>query len=118
MKIVLGVALIASALTEFLAAAALIGGPAGIQAAGMGELWSMHYGFAVLAIASISIWIWPHRYDRKTVTPALLTLMVFHIGLCLSLMLAGDQAVGMIIHGILALLFITLLVKRASFTAQ
>jgi len=117
-KIVLMIALVLNALAELLAATTLIGGPAGIQAAGSGEMWSMHYGFAALAIASLSIWIWPHRYNLRVVTPALLTLSVFHTGLCLSLTLAGDQPQGMVLHAVLAVLFVTLLATRKVFASS
>ncbi len=114
-KILLSVTLVLSALTVLLAAVTLIGGPTGIQAAGAGEMWSMHYGFAALAIASCSIWIWPHRSDLQAVTPILLTLLVFHAGVCLSLVLAGDQPVGAVIHATLTLLLIVLVFRRKSF---
>lgn len=75
----------------------------------------MHYGFAALAIASISIWIWPRRHNLEAVTPALLTLIVFHVGLCGSLTLAGDQFVGSVIHAVLALSFAILFVRRGTY---
>jgi hypothetical protein len=76
----------------------------------------MHYGFAALAIGSISVWIWSRRHNFQAVTPALLTLIVFHVGLCCSLTLAGDQFVGSVIHGVLALLFVILFVRRGTYT--
>lgn len=118
MHIVLSIALILNALTEILAAASLIGGPEGISAAGAGQMWSMHYGFAALAIASISIWIWPQRYNRHAVTPALLTLIVFHIGLCCSLTLAGDQFGGSVIHGVFVVVFVLLFATRGSYVTD
>ena len=55
MKILFTVVLVLNFLTETLAAVSLIGGPEGIAAAGKGGMWSMHYGFAALAIASASL---------------------------------------------------------------
>lgn len=115
MKILLNSLLILNALTEGLAAATLIGGPGGLSAAGAGQMWSMHYGFAALAIASISIWVWPHRHRLQPITTALGTLLVFHTGLCASLALAGDQAAGMATHGLLALLCVILFLQRRAF---
>jgi len=115
MNILLNLLLILNALTEGLAAAGLIGGPDGISAAGAGQMWSMHYGFAALAIASISIWVWPHRHQLQPITIALGTLLVFHTGLCASLALAGDQAAGMAAHGLLAIMCVILFVQRRAF---
>ena len=47
MKILFNVVLILSFLFEALASVSLITGPEGISAAGSGNQWSMHYGFAV-----------------------------------------------------------------------
>ena len=112
MRILLMVALVLHLLMELMAAAALIGGPEGITNAGAGNMWSMHYGFAALAIASISVWVWPRRSDLGVVTLALCILLVFHYGLVLSLFLAGDQMGGMIGHAVLAVLFTILFVGR------
>ena len=100
-------------LTESLAATTLIGGPDGIAAAGKGGMWSMHYGFAALAMASVSLWIWPNRRNLKAVTAVLGVLSTFHTGLFISLTLAGDQQVGQIIHGVMAVLCIVLFTLRA-----
>jgi hypothetical protein len=112
MKILLNTVLILSALTELLAAATLIGGPAGLSAAGSGEMWSMH--FAALAIASLSAWVWPRRSDLAALTVALSTLLVFHTGLTVSLAAAGDQPVGLVIHAVLATLCAILFIRRAA----
>jgi len=113
MKILFIVVLVVNLLTELLAATTLIGGPEGIAAAGKGGMWSMHYGFAVLAIASASLWIWPYRGNLKAVTAVLGVLSTFHTGLFISLTLAGDQQVGQIIHGVMAVLCIVLFTQRA-----
>lgn len=112
MKILLSVTLVLHFLMEMLAAVSLITGPQGVSNAGAGEMWSMHYGFAALAIASISLWVWPQRGNLAVVTPMLGILLVFHYGLAVSLYLAGDQAGGMIAHAVLAVLCTILFVMR------
>ncbi len=118
MKIAFIVVLIFNFLLESLAAVSLIGGPAGISAAGSGEQWSMHYGFAALAIASIGLWVWPHRSNVSVVTAALGVLLTFHTGIAISLTLAGDQAGGMIAHVLLATSCLFLFVQRAKICAH
>ena len=118
LKVLFIIMLVLNLLTEVMAATALIGGPEGISAAGKGEMWSMHYGFAVLAIASASLWIWPYRTDIKAVTAVLGVLMTFHAVLFLSLTLAGDQAAGMIIHAFLATLCMLLLTQRSRWCSE
>ena len=113
MKILFTVVLVLNFLTETLAATTLIGGPEGIAAAGKGGRWSMHYGFAALAIASASLWIWPHRTNLRVVTAVLGVLMTFHTGLLISLSLAGDQQPGVVIHAVMSVLCIALFTQRA-----
>jgi len=103
-------------LVETLAGTALIAGPDGIAAAGRGNLWSMHYGFAALAVASISVWGYVYRALPQVQRAVLGVLLVFHAGIAVSLTLAGDQAVGQIIHIVLATL--TLLLVARSFTGS
>ncbi len=114
MKILFATLLILSLATETLAAATLIGGPGGITSASTmdGGMWSMHYGFAALAIASASLWVWFSRHNLAAVTPVLGILMVFHTGLFLSLSVAGDQQAGMVIHAVLAFISILLFIRR------
>ena len=112
MRILFVVLLILHLLMETMAAVALIGGPEGIPAAGQGGQWSMHYGFAALAVASIAIWVWPHRGDPAAVAVVLGLLLTFHTGLTVSLALAGDQAGGMIAHGVLAAISLVLITQR------
>ena len=81
-------------LVETLAGTALIAGPDGIAAAGRGGLWSMHYGFAALAVASISVWGFVYRALPQVRHAVQGILLLFHAGIALSLTLAGDQAVG------------------------
>lgn len=112
MKIAFTVLLILHFLTESLAAFALIGGPEGLSAAGTGGQWSMHYGFAALALASASLWVWPFRTNLAAVTAVLGVLLVFHVGLCTSLAAAGDQMAGLVMHAVLAVLSIFLFTQR------
>lgn len=113
MKTLFSIVLVLSFLAEALAATTLIGGPGGVAAAGTGGQWSMHYGFAALAIASASLWLWPYRADRRAVTAMLGTLMTFHTGVLLSLVLAGDQQAGVVIHSVLSLSCIVLFTQRS-----
>lgn len=113
MPVAYNVLLILSFLTETLAAVSLIGGTNGLSAAGQGEMWSMHYGFAALAIASSSLWAWPQRRSLPAVNVMLGMLSVFHTGLAISLLAAGDQQVGLVLHTILALLALGLVTQRS-----
>lgn len=113
MKILFNIVLVLNFLTEAMAAISLIGGPEGISAAGQGAMWSMHYGFAAVAIASASIWVWPYRSNMKAVTAILGMLLTFHTGLFISLTLAGDQMAGQVIHAVLASLCILLFTQRS-----
>ena len=112
MKIAFNALLVMSFLLETLAAVSLITGPEGLSAAGQGEMWSMHYGFAALAVASFSLWVWPKRNVAEVITPALGFLLTFHAGLVVSLAAAGDQQGGLISHSILAVLALTLFLLR------
>ncbi len=112
MRVLFVVLLIAHLLMETMAAVALISGPEGISAPGQGAQWSMHYGFAALALASVSLWVWPHRDNLGAVTVALGLLAVFHVGLTVSLAVAGDQVGGMIGHAVLAAVSLVLVTQR------
>lgn len=118
MKIFFTVFLVLHTLTELMAAVSLIGGPEGISAAGLGGQWSMHYGFAALALASASLWVWPYRSNRAAVTAVLGVLMIFHIGILVSLTAAGDQQVGMVLHSVLAVLAVVLFSLRSKWCDQ
>ena len=113
MKIMFNIVLVLSFSFETLAAVSLIFGPGGVTAAGLGNQWSMHYGFAVVAIASMSLWTWPYRTNLPVVTLALGVLFIFHTSLSISLNLAGDQQPGMIVHSVLSLLCLILLTQRS-----
>ncbi|MGA0839914.1 MAG: hypothetical protein ACO3P1_08480 [Pseudomonadales bacterium] len=109
--------LVLNLLVEGFAGVALISGPGGLSAAGSGNQWSMHYGFAVLAIASASLWVWPRRRDYQAITAVLGVLLVFHAALVVSLAAAGDQQVGLVIHSLLAAGCAFLFVRRARLAA-
>ena len=102
MKILLMVTLVLHFLMELMAAVALIGGPEGIGNAGAGNMWSMHYGFAAITISTVGLWAWPDRYNPAVVTFATGLLTTFHCLIFGSLLLAGDQQAGVIIHSVLA----------------
>ena len=118
MKLFFTILLVLNLLTELLASTTLIGGPNGIAAAGSGNMWSMHYGFAAFAIGSASLWLWPFRSNLKAVTAVLGMLMTFHSGLFISLTLAGDQQVGMVIHAVMSVLCIVLFTQRAKWCTE
>ena len=112
MKYVFIILLVLNFLAEVMAAVSLIGGPGGIAAIGSGGQWSMHYGFAVIAIASAGLWVWPQRRERAAVTAVLGILTVFHLSVLVSLALAGDQAVGVVIHTVVGALSVLCLLQR------
>ena len=117
MKIAFVVILVFNLLLETMASVSLIAGPGGVSAAGSGNMWSMHYGFAALAIASIGLWVWPHRSNLAAVTTVLGILATFHTGLSVSLALAGDQTGGMIAHIFLSISCLFLFTQRAKICA-
>ena len=112
MKLLFSLLLVFNLLVEVLAAVATIGGSGEISSVVSAGHWSMHYGFAVLAIASLSIWVWPFRNELKPVTVALGLLMTFHIGVLCSLLIAGDQQIGVVLHSMLATLSVGLFSTR------
>jgi len=116
MKRLYSAALVLNFLVELMAALTLILGPGGIRSPGLGDQWSMHYGFAALAIASVSLWAWRYRSDAGVVTVVLGILMTFHTGLLLSLLVAGDQQLGVMLHGVLVILSVGLFVYRKRWT--
>lgn len=118
MKHAFSATLILSLLLETMAAFALISGPGGISAAGQGEQWSMHYGFAALSIASISVWTWPHRTNLSAVTLCLGVLLTFHAAIAISLAIAGDQMFGLISHTILTVACIVLFTQKSSWCSE
>ncbi|MFK7914008.1 MAG: hypothetical protein AB8B93_08845 [Pseudomonadales bacterium] len=115
MKIAFTVFLVLNFLVEALAAATLISGPMGLGAteAVPGGMWAMHYGFAVIAIASALIWLWPYRDNRAAVTAVLGMLMTFHCVLLASLLMEGVQQAGIVIHSVMAVLAIVLFALRS-----
>lgn len=123
MKILFTVFLVLNLLAETLAATSLIGAENGLRAALAGAgaergMWSMHYGFAVIAIASAIAWVWPHRDSRKVVTTVLGMLMTFHVALLISLSAEGTQTPGIVIHSVLAGLSVVLFVLRGKWCVE
>ncbi len=120
MNRLLAVALVSNFLAEALAAASLIGGPSGLAASEAANVdrWSMHYGFAVIAIASAGAWLWPRRRELSALTPVLGILATFHIAVLTSLLIAGDQPLGVGIHAVLSLTFLLLLALRKKLVAR
>ena len=106
MKIFFSVVLVLNLLMEAMAAIMLISNPEAQGEALATATWARNYGFAALAIASASIWPWPARDRLAAVTPVAGTLLVFHVGLTISLSLAGGENLGPAgLHGVMALLF-------------
>lgn len=114
MQHVLAIALALNLVLEGLAAATLIGSANGLGAAATPAAgwWSMHYGFAVIAIASAGVWLWPRRQELAALTPVLGILATFHLAVLTSLLLAGDQPEGAAAHAVLSVLFVALLALR------
>jgi hypothetical protein len=111
--------LILNFLVEAMAAVALIAGAGTLMDAGqdMAAIWTRNYGFAVIAIGSAIFWIWPHRDNLKVVTAVVGMVMTFHICLTISLLL-GSQMGTAGLHGVLAILFITLFTQRKKLCAE
>ena len=123
MKLFFTIFLILNFLAETLAAVSLISADTGLPAALSGDtgatgLWSMHYGFAVIAIASAIAWVWPHRSSRRVVTAVLGILMTFHVALLCSLVLEGTQSAGIVLHSVLALMAIILFAARGRWCSE
>lgn len=126
MKILFTTFLVLNLLAETLAATSLIGAENGLAAAlnGAGSapggtgLWSMHYGFAVISIASAIAWVWPHRESRKVVTAVLGMLMTFHLAVLISLSAEGTQSAGIVIHSVLAVMAVGLFVLRGRWCTE
>lgn len=116
MKKLLTAMLVANFLIEGPVGLTLIFSPENFLPAGQidGVLWARNYGVAALAIASLVFWIWPSRDDYRTLGVALGFLMFFHWTLMAGLLTSGGQAVGAVLHFILAILCTLLYFKRAS----
>ena len=112
--------LVLNLLAETLAAGTLIGGPLGLQAPELieGSRWAMNYGFAVIAIASASLWVWGKRTSLIAVTPVLGILIVFHVCLAMALSMDSTQFAGFILHSVLAVIAIALFATRAQWCSS
>ena len=74
----------------------------------------MHYGFAALSIASLSVWAWPKRNNPDTVTVVLGLLLTFHAAIAVSLAIARDQLFGLVSHSTLTVACIALFFTKSS----
>jgi len=105
--------LILNLVFEATAAVALIAFPEAALAQGEALLWPRNYGFAALAMASASLWVWPLRDQLPSVTAVCGILLTFHVGLSASLAIAGGANTGAsALHGLLAVLFLVAFVQR------
>ena len=107
--------LVLNLLLEGLAAITLIGGTLGLISIPQldGGMWAMNYGFAAIAIASAIFWVWPHRDNRKAVSPILGILLAFHTLVFVSFAIQGDQVPPVIVHGVMAAFAIYLYTQRS-----
>ncbi len=113
MKTYFSVILILNLLFEGVAAAALIFAPEAALAPGDSLTWARNYGFAALAMAGASVWLWPYRSQLQVVTAMSGLLIVFHTGLTVSLSIAGGDNIGAAgTHGLLAVLFLVAFIQR------
>ena len=115
MKNVFTGVLILNLIVEFGAAFALISASlagGGIEDPMSGAAWSRNYGFGALAIGSAAIWIWPHRENYAVVSTVLGILMVFHIGVTISLGVIGGQMATGGLHLVLSILMVTMYALR------
>lgn len=77
-----------------------------------GMMWNLNYGFTALAIASVIIWVWPHRNKVDVVGVLLGFLLSFHGLVTIALIIPGNQYPVAMIHGIMALLCLVLYVRK------
>ena len=112
--------LVLNLLTEGMAALVLTTSPESFFAEGQvdGVMWARSYGFAALAIASAGFWVWPYRDNINAVGTVLGILLTFHIGIFISLVISGDQVPGMIAHGILSVLCVSLYTQRSRWCTE
>ena len=113
-KLFLGL-LVFNLLLEGFAAISLISAPgAGLPGAGPAEIsWARNYGFAALAMASLIVWIWPQRNNAAAVSTVLGLLMVFHLGISLSLTLGMGPMLFATLHGLGGLVAVVLFATRS-----
>jgi hypothetical protein len=115
LKILFIVVLVLNFLFEGAAGVALILGPEGALSDFRPEdgMWAMNYGFAALAVASVALWVWPHRTDSRVVGTVLGFLTTFHLLLAVSLSIPGNQFGAMMTHGIMGVLCLFLFTQRS-----
>lgn len=105
---------------EGIAAVTLIGAGLGLFAIAdlVPGMWSMNYGFAVIAIASAIFWVWPHRSKREVVGAVLGILFAFHGLMSISFSIQATQVPLIIVHGIMALLGVFLYTRRSTWCEE
>jgi len=108
--------LVLNLILEGVAAVTLIGAGLGLITIAQLEsgMWSMNYGFAVIAIATALFWVWPHRSKREVVGPVLGILLAFHALVSVSFAIQGTEVPSIVVHGIMALLGIFLYTQRST----
>lgn len=115
MKKLLNIMLILNFFTEAPAGVLLVFSPASVLPAGQieGAIWARNYGVAALAMASMVLWLWPHRDNYATTGVVLGFLMGFHTALTAALLTAESLLAAAALHSILAALCIVLYFQRA-----
>ena len=81
-----------------------------------GLSWAINYGFAALAMASVTLWVWRFMDDFRVMGPALGILAVFHTGLTIGTGMSASTGAGFgptIVHGLLGLACWFLLFQRS-----
>lgn len=115
MKKLFSAALIFNLVVEWIAAAVLIGAPETLFPDGhpVGIDWARNYGFAALAIGTAALWVWPHRGDMKASGTILGILLTFHISISVAMAVAGNMLEALVLHSLMAVMFIYLYTQRA-----
>ena len=120
MKNLFAVFLVLNLFLEGLAATTLIGDTLGVFSIAQldGGIWAMNYGFAAAAIASAVFWVWPYRDSRRTVTPVLGILLMFHTLVFVSFSIQGNQVPPTIVHGAMAAFAVFLYIQRSKWCVE
>ena len=108
--------LVLNLVLESIAAVSLVG--AGLGAFVIPDLepgmWSMNYGFAAIAVASVLFWVWPHRSKHDVVGPALGFLLTFHALISVSFAIQGSHTPSIVVHAFMALFGVFLYLRRSA----
>ena len=111
--------LVTNLLLEGLAGIGLIGATLAIFTVEQLEtgMWTLVYGFAALAMASVIFWVWPHRTRREAVGPVLGILLTFHALVAAAFALQGNEVPLVIVHGLMAAFGIYLYSQKSAWSA-